>query len=243
MDYTYRELSSMYDTIAIKSEEEMLKIVDRCGEIEDDFDSFLESKQLPLKLGFLYIQDYEISVLFELVGDNLELNIMLNHNSKEGHLDFLDRRCYFSFFYSVNLVTRERKSPELMRDVPSDVRDKLLSVEKRDGTCEKVFSLVAVALYYMAKYRYEPVEVENHLNRAERKKLERKNNFKKLPLVTKRYNVSSDTHGHHVITCPAWEVRGYYRHYKNGKVIWVDGYTKGKERDKIAPKKKIYSGI
>lgn len=25
----------------------------------------------------------------------------------------------------------------------------------------------------------------------------------------------------------AWEVRGHYRHYKSGKTVWVDGYTKG----------------
>ena len=45
------------------------------------------------------------------------------------------------------------------------------------------------------------------------------------------------------ITCPCWSVRGHYRHYKSGKTVWVSPYTKGKERGKIEPKKRVYSGI
>lgn len=33
--------------------------------------------------------------------------------------------------------------------------------------------------------------------------------------------------------CPAWEVRGHYRHYKSGKVIYVKPHTKGKLRDTL----------
>ena len=29
-----------------------------------------------------------------------------------------------------------------------------------------------------------------------------------------------------------FEVRGFYRHYKSGKVVWVDGFTKGKGKGK-----------
>ena len=31
--------------------------------------------------------------------------------------------------------------------------------------------------------------------------------------------------------CPAWRVTGHHRHYKNGKVIYIAPYPKGKERD------------
>lgn len=33
--------------------------------------------------------------------------------------------------------------------------------------------------------------------------------------------------------CPAWEVRGHYRHYKSGKVTYVKPHTKGKLRDTL----------
>ena len=39
----------------------------------------------------------------------------------------------------------------------------------------------------------------------------------------------------HKITCPCWEVRGHYRHYKSGKVVFVPAYRKGKQKDKVAP--------
>ena len=34
--------------------------------------------------------------------------------------------------------------------------------------------------------------------------------------------------------CPAWEVRGHYRHYKSGKVTYVKPHAKGKLRDTLA---------
>ena len=33
------------------------------------------------------------------------------------------------------------------------------------------------------------------------------------------------------ITCPCWGVRGHYRHYKNGKVVFIEPFMKGKEKD------------
>ena len=45
---------------------------------------------------------------------------------------------------------------------------------------------------------------------------------------------------HHSIQCPCWEVRGHYRHYKSGKVIFIPAYKKGKQRDKAEPKPKEY---
>lgn len=47
--------------------------------------------------------------------------------------------------------------------------------------------------------------------------------------------------GNHTITCPCWSVRGHYRHYKNGSVVFVKSYEKGKEKGKIRPKDKIYT--
>ena len=35
---------------------------------------------------------------------------------------------------------------------------------------------------------------------------------------------------HHEIHCPAWGVKGHFRHYKSGKVVFVAPYVKGKEK-------------
>lgn len=44
----------------------------------------------------------------------------------------------------------------------------------------------------------------------------------------------------HKINCPCWSVRGHFRHYKSGKVIFVKDYKKGKKRDKMKPIDKTY---
>jgi len=36
---------------------------------------------------------------------------------------------------------------------------------------------------------------------------------------------------HNTITCPCWGVAGHYRHYKNGKTVFIKSYRKGKHRD------------
>lgn len=46
--------------------------------------------------------------------------------------------------------------------------------------------------------------------------------------------------GHHNIQCPCWEVRGHYRRYKSGKVVFIQSYRKGKQRDTAQPKKHEY---
>lgn len=46
--------------------------------------------------------------------------------------------------------------------------------------------------------------------------------------------------GHHDIQCPCWEVRGHYRHYKSGKVVFVKSFKKGKNRATVEPKQKEY---
>lgn len=46
--------------------------------------------------------------------------------------------------------------------------------------------------------------------------------------------------GNHKITCPCWNVRGHYRHYKNGNVIFVKSYKKGKKKN-MTPKDNIYT--
>lgn len=42
----------------------------------------------------------------------------------------------------------------------------------------------------------------------------------------------------HQITCQAWGVRGHYRHYKNGTVIFIQPYVKGKKRSEY--QRKVY---
>ena len=53
--------------------------------------------------------------------------------------------------------------------------------------------------------------------------------------------MSRTNHTRNAMKCPCWGVRGHYRHYKSGKVIFVKEYKKGKERANTEPKDKIYT--
>lgn len=50
-----------------------------------------------------------------------------------------------------------------------------------------------------------------------------------------------DKSSNHTITCPCWSVRGHYRRYKNGNVVFIKNYEKGKEKGKTKPKDKAYT--
>lgn len=58
--------------------------------------------------------------------------------------------------------------------------------------------------------------------------------------VNKNNLTIKSTSGCKKITCDCWGVRGHYRHYKSGKVIFIKEYKKGKERENKEPKGKRY---
>lgn len=85
-----------------------------------------------------------------------------------------------------------------------------------------------------------------------REEVERKENQSKTTKENKVYlldeiveyvnenGLTASQSGTHKINCPCWSVRGHYRHYKSGKVIFVENYKKGKERENKEPKSKTY---
>lgn len=62
--------------------------------------------------------------------------------------------------------------------------------------------------------------------------------------LLKTYTLVRDTpihinRSHGKITCPCWGVRGHYRHYKSGKVVFIEAYQKGKDRSRYTPKEYV----
>lgn len=49
-------------------------------------------------------------------------------------------------------------------------------------------------------------------------------------------NISSGTGATRVRHCEAWEVVGHYRHYKNGRVVYIAPYCKGKNKNAVRGK-------
>lgn len=45
-----------------------------------------------------------------------------------------------------------------------------------------------------------------------------------------------------IFTCECWSVRGHFRHYKDGKIVWISAYEKGTKRNSGEPASdKIYT--
>ena len=65
-----------------------------------------------------------------------------------------------------------------------------------------------------------------------------KKRYKTKIVLKSHYEVSfknySVKHIRHIFKCLCWGVRGHYRHYKNGKVVFVQAFRKGKERNNLS---------
>lgn len=70
--------------------------------------------------------------------------------------------------------------------------------------------------------RYKPM--------SERKPSKPKEEYKLFDVIRK-YSKHINHNKHH-ITCEAWEVKGHFRHYKSGKVVYVKPFQKGKGKVK-----------
>lgn len=68
--------------------------------------------------------------------------------------------------------------------------------------------------------RYKPV--------SQRKQSKPKEEYKLFEVI-RRYSKHIN-HSRHKITCESWQVKGHFRHYKNGKVSYVKPFIKGKGR-------------
>ncbi|MBR2550594.1 MAG: hypothetical protein IKE92_11385 [Clostridiales bacterium] len=110
-------------------------------------------------------------------------------------------------------------------------------------------SVCRIALWYMGWIMDKSQKRERNYKVVQRKykysrehRLSTSNN--KIWLLDDIVHYASDNYipekSHHSINCPCWEVRGHYRHYKSGKVVFIPSYCKGKQRDTAKPKDKEY---
>lgn len=88
---------------------------------------------------------------------------------------------------------------------------------------------------YETMYR-EPIEVEVTKRKykpiSERTYKPSSNKVYKLIDVVRKYEKHLN-HAKKHMTCDCWEVKGHFRHYKNGKVVYVKPYSKGKGRSTV----------
>ena len=98
---------------------------------------------------------------------------------------------------------------------------------------------------FMNHYRQYVIKDESKPKAALKENKPRKKYNHSNSLIRKTYLVDGfkkkdikniDGKIHHSSPSYEFDVRGYYRHYKSGKVIWVDGFTKCKGKGQKQPK-------
>lgn len=123
---------------------------------------------------------------------------------------------------------------------------KCLSTEKGYShfqKCNRVISSVLCTIMMMGKERRR---IQRKTDKTSKKSKTQKvnENHNKVFLLDDIINYISDNYipsaNHHTIQCPCWEVRGHYRHYKTGKIVFIPSYKKGKDKDKAEPKPHEY---
>lgn len=104
-----------------------------------------------------------------------------------------------------------------------------------------VFMGIFAKTLYLMKYGEELFEAEEKTVKVNSNKKKGKNKNKKSVFKTKHYKcykiinceeIKRKLSKKHKITCNLWEVGGHLRRYKNGKVVYIRPYKKGKDRDK-----------
>lgn len=71
------------------------------------------------------------------------------------------------------------------------------------------------------KKKYKPIN--------ERSKTKPKTEYKLFEIIRKYERHIN--HNRHNMTCEHWEVKGHFRHYKNGKVVYIKPFSKGKNKE------------
>ncbi len=112
--------------------------------------------------------------------------------------------------------------------------------ENGEGNWEWCADAFFIINTFMLHFGDVTMEVETKVAQAPTQTKHQKKNKTNAVRLFKTYklvkNWKSQARKKAEITCPAWGVRGHFRHYRNGKTIFVEAYVKGKEKDKYKGK-------
>lgn len=121
-----------------------------------------------------------------------------------------------------------------------DGLEKSIEYEIKGKEKNKIFESdrVLAPMYFMRycikkAMNQEYIEIE-HTNKkykpiSERKEYKKKKEYKLFEIIRKyQRHINSNRHN---MKCEYWEVKGHFRHYKSGKVVYVKPFAKGKKKE------------
>ena len=158
--------------------------------------------------------------------------------------------CKFIFTESEEEVEFiEKPNGKLINELAINVsklpyRRQLEEIQKQDILFRDEMKFITKFKQYIMNKSYERKTIQKNVVKLKTNKTTRKvtsvkkNNVQYLLNDIVEY--VSHNSGIHNITCECWVVRGHFRHYKSGRIVFIKPYEKGKKRNSIKPADKIY---
>ena len=168
--------------------------------------------------------------------------------TESNRLEYNSETYRIGFWYDVNPITGERK---LMWDFADPTKvDKEVYERFKDNTqtncgwstLDFIVRMFLFANHFMLNYKDVATDVEEKECKPSTLDSKKHNHNRRGAVrMFKQYTLKKNWKTHvnrkkAEIHCLAWGVRGHFRHYKSGKVVFVNAYVKGKERDKYQGK-------
>lgn len=156
-----------------------------------------------------------------------------------------DVSCYYEVKRFENPLTGEASLKYTMyeddsKELPPD-SPLLAPCGEEKNTSDVIFDIFVDVCSFMLNYKDETMDVEERVcqNQSSGKhgKKHHRNSIRLFKSYTLKKGWKTKANRKKAeIHCLAWGVRGHFRHYRSGKVIFVNSYIKGKEREKYAGK-------
>lgn len=217
------------DRIIVKSNERMKMVLDWYFANQ----SWLKKQEFhaPMESGVVELQEEEIEFTFENKGSLVEIAVY--------PLTRPNLPAVVTFDYDP--ATWETKNIEFAPHLSETKKMLLLMVIAQDETHLKEALKYHTLMLFMTYYR-ETVRITDRGRRSKREAKEMRRDISKpLPLIRKQYVIEEVDRKDlrlpdqkRTYTKPEHEVsvRGYMRHYKSGKSVWIEPFTKYKGKDK-----------
>ena len=173
-------------------------------------------------------QEFKL-VVYGLESINLSLSYMVEWWKKE----------YRSMAFTI-YENGKKAGPYLWAMSDDDVNDGALAMketptrEKEYKTARDAVRLILFYMGYIMNYprEHKQARLSSHRYSHEHRASTAQNKIYLFDDIVKYVSEKYVPEGgHHSIQCPCWEVRGHYRHYKSGKVVFIQSYRKGKDKD------------
>lgn len=214
------------DHIVVESNEKMEKVIQWYLSNRDWIDDIPFHSPIPSAL--IELREEEIEVFYEPCGDSVMMYIWM-----QNHI-YICKYLYDPHTHSIG-------DPQLPDRLSEEKKLLMLAVLKGDNTLYKealkYHSLMCFAVHYENVVEISE-QRRNSISKTKARKIARKSG-REIPLYSTVYklfdNDAIDTAiasepRHYTKPTEAVSVKGHYRTYKNGKRVWVNSFTKYKDK-------------